>query len=132
MTSDELLRDATSVYVIDWPSRDIPDTLARSGLLTYVHGGPRPDHVDVFEVREGGAVEIVKRGSVPDHADFVYSYRPVAEVGRIVEIAQEVGARAVWHHEPADEARRAVEGAGLAYLEGPNLADEVRRVRAGS
>lgn len=132
MTNDELLREATSVYVIDWPSRDIPDTLARSGILTTVHGGPKPEQVDVFEVTDAGDVEIVKRGSPPDHADFVYSYRPPAEIANIIAAAKEVGARAVWNHTASDEARRAVEEAGLTYFEGPDLADEVRRVRGGN
>ena len=129
MTRDELLRDATSVYVIDWPSRDVPDSLARSGLVTYVHGGPRPDHVDVFEPRDDGTVEIVKRGAVPDHADFVYSYRPPEEIANIIAAAQQVGAKAVWNHTASTDARNAVEGAGLVYFEGPDLVDEVRRVR---
>ena len=129
MTKDELLRDATSVYVIDWPSRDIPDTLARAGILTTVHGGPKPEQVDVFEVTDGGAVEIVKRGSPPDHADFVYSYRPASEIDAIVVAAREVGAEVIWQHTPSEDARRAVEAAGLSYLEGPDLADTVRRVR---
>lgn len=129
-TRDELLRDATSVYVLDWPSRDIPDTLARSGILTTVHGGPTPEHIDVFEVGESGVVEIVKRGAPPEHADFVHSYRPAAEIADIIAAAREVGAGAVWHHTPSDEACAAVEEAGLMYFEGPDLADEVRRVRA--
>ena len=130
MTRDELLREATSVYVIDWPSRDIPDTLARAGILTTVHGGPRPDQVDVFEVGDDGRVDIVKRGSPPDRADFVYSYRPPEEIDRIIAAAGEVGARAIWQHVASDEARDAVERAGLAYFEGPDLADDVRRVRS--
>lgn len=71
MTPDEPVRDATSVYVIDWPSRDIPESLARAGIETFVHGGPRPDDVDVYAVGDGGAVVATKRGSPPDRADVV-------------------------------------------------------------
>ena len=129
MTRDELLRAATSVYVIDWPSRDIPDTLARSGIVTTVHGGPRPDQVDVFEVTDDGAVEIVKRGAPPDRADFVYSYRPPDEIAAIIDAARQVGARAIWQQVASDDARALVEAAGFAFFEGPDLAEEIRRVR---
>ena len=129
MNKDELLRDATMAYVIDWPSRDIPDSLARAGIRTFVHGGPRPDQVDEFVVGEGGDVELMNHGVMPDRADFVYTYRPIGDLPNVIAAAQELGARAVWNHEPSGEARRLVEEAGLEYVEGPDLAEEVRRVR---
>lgn len=129
MTNDELLRQATSVYVIDWPTRDIPDSLARSGIRTFVHGGPRPDQVDVFEVGDDGEVAIVERGTAPDHADFVYTFRPLADLPQVIEMATAVGASTIWNHDPSEEARRLVEASGLTYVDGPDLADEVRRVR---
>ena len=132
MTHDELLRDATSAYVIDWPSREIPDSLAQAGIRTFVHGGPRSDQVDEFVVGEGGAVELANHGVMPEHVDFVYSYRPVGDLPNVIAAAQDLGARAVWHHEPSDDARNLVEAAGLAYVEGPNLADQVRRVRGSA
>ena len=132
MTNDELLRDATSAYVIDWPSRDIPDSLARAGIRTFVHGGPRPDQVDEFVVGEAGSVELANHGVMPERADFVYSYRPLGDLPNVIASAQALGARAVWQHQGSDEARQLVEAAGLAYVEGPDLADEVRRVRGSA
>jgi hypothetical protein len=129
MTNDELLRDATSVYVIDWPSRDIPDTLARAGIDTLVHGGPRPDHVDRFVVGDDGGITITKFGRPPERADFVFTHRPVDEIDRIIEAATTVGARAIWSTTSSPEAKAAVEAAGLVFIDGPDLADEVRRVR---
>jgi hypothetical protein len=132
VTNDELLRDATSVYVIDWPSRDIPDSLARAGIFTAVHGGPRPDQVDVFAVGDDGEIEITRLGRTPEHADFVFSHRPVNEIGRIIVAAQEVGARAIWSTTTSPEAKAEVQAAGLVFIDGPDLADEVRRVRGTS
>lgn len=38
MRVDEILRATQSVLVVDWPSRDVPDTLARAGYDVHVHG----------------------------------------------------------------------------------------------
>ena len=129
MTNDELLRDATCVYVIDWPSRDIPDTLARAGIDTLVHGGPRPDHVDRFAVGDDGEITITKVGQPPAQADFVFSHRPLDEIAGNIDAAKEVGAKAIWSTSGSPEAKAAVEAAGLVFIDGPDLADEVRRVR---
>jgi hypothetical protein len=40
--ADRLLSAATSILVIDWPSADVPDTLAGAGYAVYVKGGPEP------------------------------------------------------------------------------------------
>ncbi len=37
-----ILTGVSSVLVIDWPSRDVPATLAFAGYTVYVKGGPGP------------------------------------------------------------------------------------------
>jgi len=144
-TAEEILRQARTVLVIDWPSRDVPDTLARAGFTVVVHGGPGPEDYSVQEVVDG---EVVPRhlGAAPQHADLVYSYRPVGELPGIVSGAQKIGATAVWRqsglassgtNDPkgcwvaeseSQQARQIVESAGLDYLEQPYIADAVRRI----
>jgi predicted CoA-binding protein len=143
--AEEVLRQARTVVVIDWPSRDVPDTLARAGFIVVVHGGPGPEDYSIQEVVDG---EVVPRhlSGAPQHADLVYSYRPVGELPGIVSSAQKIGATAIWRQSgtassgaddpkgcwvaesESEQARQIVESAGLVYLEQPYIADAVRRI----
>ena len=139
----QILERARSVLVVDWPSRDVPDTLARAGYAVVVHGGPGPDPYSAYELRDG-EVTVRQVGRPPQPADIIYTHRPLAELPGIVARAQDLGATAVWYQSglaadgakdpkgcwvPADEslqARRIVEAAGLTYIEAPYIADAVR------
>ena len=142
----QILRETGSILLVDWPSRDVPETLARAGYTVLVKGGPQPDNYSIYEVRNG---EVVARrtGKAPAAVDLVYSYRPVEELPGIVAMAQHLGAGAVWLQsgvasdgtkapdgcwmdQAASQAARAVvESAGLAYVEAPYIADEARSRR---
>jgi len=142
-TAGQILRETRSILLVDWPSKDVPETLARAGYTVLVKGGPRPDNYSVYEVRNG---EVVSRrtGRAPASVDLVYSYRPVEELPGIADMAQRLGAGAVWLQsgvasdgtkaldgcwmdQAASQAARAVvESAGLAYIEAPYIADVVR------
>ncbi len=142
--AEQILDAARTVVVVDWPSRDVPDTLARAGYTVLVKGGPGPADYSVCELRDG---EVVPRrtGEAPRGADLVYAHRPVEELPGIASLARQLGATAVWHQsglastgardphgcwmEPgaSQTARAIVEAAGLTYMESPYIADEVRR-----
>jgi len=144
----QILRETGSILLVDWPSKDVPETLARAGYTVMVRGGPEPDNYWAYEVRDG---EVVSRrtGQAPAAVDLVYSYRPVEELPGIVTMAQRLGARAVWlqsgvasdgtrapdgcwmDQAASQAARAAVESAGLAYIEAPYIADEVRSRGSG-
>jgi len=139
----QILRETGSILVVDWPSKDVPETLTRAGYTVLVRGGPEPDNYWAYEVRDG---EVVSRrtGEAPAGVDLVYSYRPVEELPGIAAMAQRLGARAVWlqsgvasdgtkapdgcwlDRAASEAARAVVESAGLAYIEAPYIADEVR------
>jgi predicted CoA-binding protein len=139
----QILRETSSILLVDWPSKDVPETLARAGYTVLVKGGPQPDNYSVYEVRNG---EVVSRrtGRAPATVDLVYSYRPVEELPGIADMAQRLGAGAVWlqsgvasdgtkapdgcwmDQASSQAARAVVESAGLAYIEAPYIADEVR------
>jgi len=130
MSTDELLRSASSVLLIDYPGRAVPETLARTGLTVVSKEGPEPDDYAVHEVTDD-AVELRKVGAPPERADIVYSHRPVEELPAIVELAQQVGARAVWCETGSADARAIVEGAGVEYVDAPPIAEAAQAARAG-
>jgi CoA binding domain len=139
----QLLADTDTVLVIDWPSRDVPDTLARRGYTVIVRGGPGPEDYAAHEL-VGDQVVARRIGHRPDRADLVYVHRPLAELPGIVAIAAAIGARAVWVQSglrgpatkdpegcwmPPDQAaaaRGTVESAGLAYRDQPYIAAAAR------
>ncbi|MDQ6615240.1 MAG: CoA-binding protein [Actinomycetota bacterium] len=144
MTSyHDVLATTTSVLLVDWPSRDVPDTLARAGWTVFVKGGPQPDNYSAYQM-EGDEVVSRPVGHPPEQADLVYSHRPLNELPGIVARARQLGARAVWHQSgrseagskdprgcwvpeaESEQARTLVEAAGLHYFESPYLADAVR------
>ncbi|MEQ7123149.1 CoA-binding protein [Actinopolymorpha sp. B11F2] len=143
---EEILREARTVVLHDWPSRDVPDTLTRAGYEVVVFGGPKPDDVFASELRDGEIVE-TRIGVPPDRGDLVYVFRPIEELPAIVADAQRMGATAVWcqsglssegvtdprgcwtSEAESQEARRIVESAGLTYVADAYIADAVRTLQ---
>ena len=141
---EDVLDHVDTILVVDYPSRDVPDTLARAGFAVVVHGGPGPEDYSAYELNNG-AVVVRTLGAALRHADLVYTHRPIAELTGIVSTAQAIGARALWHQSgrartgakdprgcwmPEDESRQArqiVESAGLSYFDQPYIADVVRQ-----
>lgn len=137
----KVLAVAKTVLLVDWPSRDVPDTLARAGFAVVSNDGP--DEYNAYVV-EGGEIRVRKVGRLPRTADLVYTHRPIDELPEIVDTAKAIGAKAVWIQSGVDragakdphgcwlpqaestKAREVVEGAGLSYIEAPYIADSVR------
>jgi predicted CoA-binding protein len=131
MTPEQLLRGASTILLIDWPTREVPDTLTRAGYTVVASVGPGPEEYDAYAMGDG-AVESRHVGRPPERAEIVYSHRPTEELPTIVDLAQRVGARAVWCETGSDEARRIVESAGLVYVDRPPITDAVRAARPRS
>jgi len=145
----EILRTVDSILVVDWPSRDVPDSLVRSGFRIVVHGGPGPEDYFEYELKNG---EIVSRqiGRPPGRADLIYSHRPLSELPGIVAMAKTLQARTVWtqsglsaagvkdpkgcwaREEDLRTARELVESAGLNYISEPYIGDAAREIRAAA
>jgi predicted CoA-binding protein len=135
-----ILAAAKAFLVVDWPSKDVPEALARAGYEVVVHGGPGPEDFTAYELVGD---EVVDRhvGRLPERADVVYTFRPLAELDELVEVALGLGATAVWVQSgvtvdgdkdptgcwmPAADsamARAKVEAAGLAYVDRPYIVD---------
>ena len=73
MTTDPLriLAGARQVLVHNWPSTDVPESLARAGLEVSVIGGPAPDDISVTEVVDG-EISSRRTGVLPEHVDVLY------------------------------------------------------------
>jgi predicted CoA-binding protein len=137
----KLLASTKSVLLIDWPSREVPDTLARSGFTVVSNDGP--DEYNAYEV-EGDEMRVRELGQLPKRSDLVYTHRPIDELPEVVDTAKALGAKAVWLQSGRDKtgakdprgswmsdadsasARKVVEAAGLTYIEAPYIADAVR------
>ena len=147
MTGDDdarkILAEARNVLVIDWPSRDVPATLAGAGFAVTVKGGPGPADYTAWETVDG---EVVTRplGRAPEHVDLVYCHRPIEELASILSLAQSLGAAVVWRQsglaasgakEPdgcwtppgeSEQGRDLAAAAGLGYIDDVYIADAVR------
>jgi len=139
-------KTVATVLVIDWPSKEVPESLARAGFHVVVHGGPGPEDYSVYELETG---EVVTRhlGQPPRRADLVYSYRPFSELPEIIATAKTLHAKAIWTQSglssagekdpkgcwvPLDElrlARNLVQAAGLNYFSEPYIGYVLREVR---
>src|SRR6266545_835383 len=117
VTPEQILTSADSILVIDWPSRDVPETLTRAGYTVLVKGGPEPDNFSAWQLRDGEVV-VAKLGRAPAHVDIVYAHRPAGDP------------TGVWlPDEEANQARAIVEQGGLHYVNAPYIADLVRELR---
>jgi hypothetical protein len=124
--SATVLEGVTTVLLVDWPEKAVPEAWVRAGYETHSHEGPEPDEYYVY-VTNGDEIAMTKTGRAPDRIDLVYTYRPADELEEIVEFAKARGARIVWfevsraNQDMADDARAIVERAGLAYVDEPVL-----------
>ena len=141
-----LFNEIKTILVIDWPSRDVPDTLVRAGFQVVARGGPGPTDYSAYELSDG---EIVSRrtGRPPEHADLVYSYRPLSELPGIVAMASGLGAKTIWSQSglaaagvkdskgcwvaeaPLRNAHTLAQSVGLHLITEPYIADAVRNIQ---
>lgn len=145
MNPKEVLEHARNVLVIDWPTKDAPESLARAGLHVIVHGGPAPSDYSAYELSDG---KVVSRhvGRPPERADFIYAHRPLSELPQIIATARELGAKTIWtqsgfsapgikdpkgcwlSEQDLQLARDLVRSAGLNYLHQPYIGDVAREI----
>ena len=138
-----MFEDATTVLVIDWPTREVPEMLALAGFRVAVRGGPGPRDHSSYEVSNGAVVSKPER-EAPEHADMIYSYRPLNELPEIIATARRLGAKAIWTQsgfssaggrdpkgcwladEDLERARNLVDSAGLKHVSEPYIGDAVK------
>ena len=145
MDAKDILKGVETVLVIDWPSKEVPELLARRGINVVVRGGPGPEDYSAYEVKDGEIV-VRRTGGAPKHVDLIYSYRPLSELPGIIASAKELGAGTIWSQSglnadgkkdprgcwfPESElrvARGMVEAAGLTLIVEPYIGDVAREL----
>jgi len=138
-----ILAEMRNVLVIDWPSRDVPASLAFGGFTVFVKGGPGPADYAAWELDAGEPVSRAL-GREPERVDLVYCHRPFGELPGIIALAVRLGARALWWQtgqasdggqdpagcwvppEQSRQARDMADAGGLAYVDAVYIADAVR------
>jgi hypothetical protein len=144
-----ILHRTLSVLVIDWPSADVPDSLARAGFRVTVKSGPGPSDYARREWRDGAIVR-TDVGAPPDHVDLVYAHRPLSELPAQIELAKQLGALAIWRQsglsgpdktdpqgcwvpeEQSRAAREMVEAEAMRYVDGVYIGDAARTLQAAA
>lgn len=142
-----MLQQANRIVLVDWPSRDVPDTLVRCGYSVVVKNGPGPDDYAAQVMADGKVTD--RPVGRPTQADLIYAFRPAGELPQIVALAVQTGASTVWRQsgrrndgaadptgcwvpeQAAQQERRIVESAGLAYVHHAYIADIARALRPG-
>lgn len=137
---EQLLRDAKTIELVDWPGADVPATLHRAGYLVVGHepDGFKRYHVAAeaggsrsFALADGAFLISDAIPALPEKVDIVGTYRPPEEQLEIARDAARIGARVFWI-EPgegtSDEARAFATQAGMQFVEGEGIADAVRRL----
>jgi predicted CoA-binding protein len=146
MNPKETFKTVETVLVIDWPTKDVPESLTMAGFHVVVRGGPGPEDYLVYAWNNG---KIVTRhlGRAPDRADLIFSHRPFSELVEIIATAKELHAKIIWTQSgvsatgvddpkgcwiPEKElqsARDLVESSGLNYNTEPYIGDFAREIR---
>jgi len=145
MNTTQILQHVHTLLLVDWPSRDVPEALVQAGFVVYVKGGPNPADFFVHEWRDNQLLQ--KRiGHPPDRADLVYSFRPLAELPGIIDLAKSVHAQIIWtqsgvcsdgssdlrgcwlSHDDRLSASRLAQAAGLTHVSQPYIADVARQL----
>jgi predicted CoA-binding protein len=110
------------VLLVDWPSRDLPESLARAGFAVASQEGP-----DTYVTYAASGDDVERRNAeAPNRIDILYAYRPFDELPEIVDLASRLQAQILYWEtgpEPASaeelsRAREIVESAGIEFRAG--------------
>jgi CoA binding domain len=156
MNLKEIFGTVQTILVIDWPSKELPETLTRAGFRVVVRGGPGLEDYSAYELdssrnlaqslaHDPGEVVVRHIDRAPERADLIYSYRPLSELPEIITTAKRLGAKTIWTQsglsaagvndpkgcwvpeEALRQARNLVESAGLRYTSEPYIGDVAQR-----
>jgi CoA binding domain len=148
LTVDELqsiLRNSSTILLVDWPNVRLPITLLKRGFIVYgrspkgyseaeLLSEPPPGTdsipIDVGEEREQKGFLVFRRlEGVPSRVDIVHIYRPAEELKQIIEsVAVTLNAKVIWLQPPvrSNEARVLASEHGFGFIEGVDIIDELQ------
>jgi hypothetical protein len=146
----QILKTTSKILLVDWPNKGVPRSLIEAGFAVfgYSPGGytraelaaAAPADVDARSVfapeKAGESTYLVfrKLTAPPSRVDLVHVHRPAAELAGI--FASQViplGAKALWLQPPltSGDARALASERGVAFVEGVDIVDAVRRSGRG-
>jgi len=138
---ESILRDAKSILLVDWPSRELPDRVARAGYEVTGACGSRTARL--LHVPTGSEIVVRSGLPAPEHVDSVHVFRPIEELTSIAATSEMKGAPSIWYQSGRYEdgttdsagcwlsegdsakARRIVETHGLKYIERPHILEAI-------
>lgn len=116
-----VLAEARTVALVDWPSRDLVENLLRSGREVWVKGGSEDTDWTRRQMRDGAVVAIATRAP-PERVDLLYVFRPMAELATLFALATRLGAHTFWYQSGLNaDAHASARGCWLS-------ADDVRTI----
>jgi hypothetical protein len=131
-----------TIELVDWPHQSVPAALHRAGFDVVGHEPDSLKRYDVVEADEGDGDFLPLEGggflrsrdidALPSPVDVVCTHRPPEEQVGIARDAIASGARIFWVEPPAAtsvEAKRLGEDAGLTFVDGVSIADDIARLR---
>jgi hypothetical protein len=143
------LPGVASILLVDWPSREVPESLTRAGYRVTLKGAPGEGEYSGYEIANGH-VRVRRMQTRPVDVDLVYVHRPLDELPGILEMARDLGAHTLWYQSGVDDtgardsrgcwvppgesdrARALVEASGLRYSDHAYIADSIGDDPAGS
>jgi hypothetical protein len=66
--------DVASILLVDWPSREVPESLTRAGYRVTLKGAPGEGEYSGYEIANGH-VRAPRMQPRPAHVDLVYVHR---------------------------------------------------------
>jgi len=147
----QILSSARRILLVDWPNAGVPRALIAAGFSVFgsspagyseadivAHAVLGSEGVSVFPPMDGseaGYLRFRRLRGAPGRVDIVNVYRPEEELEGIVEHhVRPLAAAALWLQPPntSARARDIAEQHGLAFIEGIDIAETARSLRANS
>lgn len=142
--SDQILKSAKSILLVDWASPTVPRTLVRAGFTVFCASPGRysivelvselPEGIDSNDVvppkeNENRYLVFRRLNDRPSHVDIVNVYRPENEhEGIVLNQLVPLGAKTLWLQPSvgSDTARQLSVQYGFDLVEGVDIADAAR------
>jgi hypothetical protein len=137
--AETIVRTCRSLLLVDWPSREVPNSLVGAGQDVFVKGGPGLDDFAIRELTDG-SITTSRTGRRPRQVDLLRA-PAIDELPQIVAAAQDTDAKALWYRSGLDSdgtddprgywiqaakserARAIAEAVGLLYVDDRYIAD---------
>ncbi len=123
MNADQILKNAKSILLVDWPGESVPAALIKAGFTVYSYS---PAKYSRAQFNETGALVFLDIDGAPQTVDIVNIFRPEAEHAAIIkEHVLPLKAGVLWLHPPVTSEITAelAHNYGVTFVEGINIAD---------